>query len=503
MSNRVLLALALAVPLFFHPSAPALALTNAELIAIIEKQTQQIEDLNRRLSALERSSQATMQRSEDNERRAIAAERKAAIAQEEARAAERKAAAAVETSERAQVEVSNVELADPDLTFKFGPAPTLKGSDSQGRPWEFKVRGRLLVDGGALGDSDSFYTGDNATEVRSARLGVESKFFDGFTLKFETDFAGNNVDIKDGFLEYDGPFIDPLYIRAGQYKTPNSLEEQTSGRFTTFMERAAITDAFSLDRRIGLGVGATGENYGVDFGLFGQNVNVTAPSEGLAVASRGWYHDSFGGDEGASNLIHLGGSVRYRGFSNDANNNEVRYRQRPFFHFTDERSVNTGFIDNARSDVFLGGEVAWVNGPWSFQGEVANTFLQTTEGENANGLWGGYGSLSYFVTEDDSRRYQPTAGTFGRVKVNNPVQDGGWGAWEVAGRFDYLDLNSGVAQGGQQYSAIAGLNWYVNDYTRIMLNGAVTQVFNAEGDAAATGSTNTIYGVGARVQVDW
>ncbi len=166
--------------------------------------------------------------------------------------------------------------------------------------------------------------------------------------------------------------------------------------------------------------------------------------------------------------------------------------------------MNTGFIENASNDVFLGGEFAWVNGPWSFQGEVANTWLQTTEGEGADNLWGGYGSLSYFITEDDSRRYQPTAGEFGRVRVQDPVQDGGWGAWQVAGRFDYIDLNSGVAQGGQQYTTIGGLNWYINDYSRIMLNGAVTKVFNAEGtDAATTGSSNLIYGVGARVQVDW
>lgn len=503
MFHRVFLVVALALLLLFHQAGSAVALTEAELISIIEKQSRQIEDLNRRLSALERSSQATTKRSEDNERRAVEAERKAVIAQEKAEAAERKAAAAVETSEKVQVDVSNVELAGPDITFKFGPAPTLVGTDSQGRPWEFKVRGRLLVDGGFLGDKDDFYTGDNATEVRSARLGVEGKFFDGFKFKFETDFADNDVDIKDAYLEYDGPFIDPIHIRAGQFKTPNSLEEQTSGRYTTFLERAAITDAFALNRRIGLGVGTIGENYGIDFGLFGQNIGVAAPSEGLAVASRGWYHDKFGGEEGDLNLIHVGGSVRYRGFSNDADDNMVRYRQRPFFHFTSERSVNTGFIDNARSDVFIGGEVAWVNGPWSFQGEVANTFLQTTEGENANGLWGGYGSLSYFITKDDSRRYQPKEGAFGRVKVKDPVQDGGWGAWQVAGRFDYIDLNSGVAQGGQQYSAIGGLNWYVNDYARIMLDGAVTQVFNAEGDAAAIGSSNTIYGVGARVQVDW
>jgi hypothetical protein len=44
----------------------------------------------------------------------------------------------------------------------------------------------------------------------------------------------------------------------------------------------------------------------------------------------------------------------------------------------------------------------------------------------------------------------------------------------------------------------------VNDYVRFMLDGAVTQVFNAGNtDAAVTGSQNLIYGGGMRAQVDW
>ncbi len=502
-------------------SDAARALTEAELIAIVERQSRQIEDLNRRISALEqqgrqqtrttsRPATVTEQRVIEAERKAAAAEARAAAAEARAAAAEARAEEAIEKSDVAIASTQDIVTSGSDLKFEFAPAPTLKGKDPQGRDWEFKVRGRLLVDGGFLGDKDDLYTGDNATEIRAARLGVEAKFFDGFKVKFETDFANNDVDIKDAFLEYKGRYTQafgegtkPLFIRAGQYKTPNSLEEQTSARFTTFMERAAITDAFDLNRRVGLGTGAQGSNWALHAGLFGQNAGVSAPSEGLAAAGRGYLFDSFGGEEGDANFFHVGGSVRYRGFSNDADNNEVRYRQRPFFHFTDKRSVNTGFIENARSDVFLGGEVAWVKGPWSFQGEVANTFLQTTEGEDANGLWGGYGSLSYFLT-DDTRKYIAADGAFGRVEVKNPLQDGGWGAWQLASRFDYIDLNSGVARGGQQYSMIGGLNWYLDDYARVMLDGAVTQVFNAKGtDAAAIGSNNTIYGVGARVQVDW
>jgi hypothetical protein len=44
----------------------------------------------------------------------------------------------------------------------------------------------------------------------------------------------------------------------------------------------------------------------------------------------------------------------------------------------------------------------------------------------------------------------------------------------------------------------------VNDRVRLMLDGAVTQVFDArDTDAAVDGSGNLIYGARMRAQVDW
>jgi phosphate-selective porin OprO/OprP len=381
---------------------------------------------------------------------------------------------------------------------KWSPGPTISSKDGG---WSVHVRGRLFADGGVIDDDDDFYDGDNATELRAARLGIEGKFLQGFQYKFETDFADNDVDIKDAFLEYGGAILDPVHLRVGQFKTPNSLEEQTSSRFITFMERAAITDAFELDRRIGLGTGLKGDNWGVEAGLFGQNAGDDEANEGFAVAGRGHYA-FLDGSGGGRDAIHLGASLRYRELDNDVDDGMVRYRQRPFFHFTDTRSVNTGFIDGAESDVFVGGEFAWVHGPLTFQSEMANTALQLKEGSDPDNLWGGYAGLSYFLT-GEQRSYNPKSGAFGRVKVNDPLHEGGAGAWEIGARLDYLDLNDGVAQGGEQYSVIAGLNWYPNNYARIMLNGTVTQVNDAAGDAAATGSENTIWGIGTRLQVDW
>ena len=166
--------------------------------------------------------------------------------------------------------------------------------------------------------------------------------------------------------------------------------------------------------------------------------------------------------------------------------------------------MDTGAIDDAEGDVWAGAELAWVNGPFSLQSEFANTALQRKNGQDdVNNLWGGYLSASYFLT-GEHRNYDPKSGEFNRVKVQRPLQDGGPGAWELAARADYIDLNNEDVKGGKQVSWIGGVNWYANDYVRFMLDGAVTQVFDARNsDAAVDGSGNLIYGAGMRAQVDW
>ena len=112
----------------------------------------------------------------------------------------------------------------------------------------FKLRGRLFFDV-AFANVDT--TGRNesysASEMRTGRLGVEGSWFN-FEYKAEWDFSDNSVDAKDVYIEWDaGDFS----VIIGNQKTPNSLEEMSSSRYITFMERGQITDAFRLDRRLG------------------------------------------------------------------------------------------------------------------------------------------------------------------------------------------------------------------------------------------------------------
>ena len=106
-------------------SGPAHGQSNAELMDIIRQQQRQIEELSRKVDAL----------------------------QGQAQQATEKANTAVKTAQK-------VEKEAPDIKVKWAPGPTFSSKDGS---WSVHVLGRLLVDGGALGDDDDFYKNDNAT----------------------------------------------------------------------------------------------------------------------------------------------------------------------------------------------------------------------------------------------------------------------------------------------------------------------------------------------------
>ena len=63
-------------------------------------------------------------------------------------------------------------------------------------------------------------------------------------------------------------------------------------------------------------------------------------------------------------------------------------------------------------------------------------------------------------------------GELGRTKILNPVTSGGWGALELAARYDSVDLtNFKVPATAGEYTAwTVGANWYPHPYVRFMAN---------------------------------
>jgi phosphate-selective porin OprO/OprP len=390
-----------------------------------------------------------------------------------------------------------------------GPIPTFEfyGKDDAEDPvFTFKPRGRAQIDVDYANPEEGDAGETFSTECRRCRLGFEGTVFTDWGYTLEVNFSDDEVSVEDALIDYTGfNFTD---VTVGQFKTPNSLDEQTSSRFITFAERAAFTNAYELDRRIG--VGLDGDYLGTGtwaLGFFGQNIDVTSNgNEGFAGAGRATYAFDLGkpATEVQEKVAHMGASFRYRDFDNDADGGEVQYQDRPFIHGTDDRFVNTGDIP-ANHDVFVGPELALVWNRWSVQSEGGWTFVDTaTPGVDDGTLFGGYIDASYFLTPN-SRRYRNGKFDRPRFQPGQAVTEGGIGAWQLAFRLDYINLTDDDAgiRGGEQISWIPAINWWPNPYIRFWADYAYNRVNGGPADLNGPDGNNTINAFVFRTQVDF
>ncbi|MBL7217436.1 MAG: hypothetical protein ISS62_07075 [Desulfobacteraceae bacterium] len=184
--------------------------------------------------------------------------------------------------------------------------------------------------------------------------------------------------------------------------------------------------------------------------------NITTRITGLP-----WYEDS------GKKLLHLGLSYthKFRSMEDDG----AEFRSRPESRLTNVRLVNTGEFSTKGMDV-INPEMAVVAGPFSLQGEYFHLFADSNESGDPK-FWGFYLYGSYFIT-GEHRNYDRSTGVFSAIEPNREFDffEGGWGALEFVLRFSYIDLNGGSIRGGQEYDLTGGLNWYLNENTRFMLN---------------------------------
>ncbi|MEQ1825358.1 MAG: porin, partial [Pirellula sp.] len=104
------------------------------------------------------------------------------------------------------------------------------------------------------------------------------------------------------------------------------------------------------------------------------------------------------------------------------------------------------------------------------QSEAMGCFVDTSVGGDAF-LNGAYSQVGFFLT-GEHRPYDRKAGAIDRVIPFHSVSKcgGGWGAWEIAGRWSYLDLTDQQILGGMMQNMTAGLNWYVNPNCKCVFN---------------------------------
>lgn len=348
-----------------------------------------------------------------------------------------------------------------ELTANWKDGLVFKSED---KAFKIKLGGRLQTDFAfQSADSaleDEFGKFEDGTEIRRAYVELKGTIYSDVFYAIELDVSKDEVEPQSALI---GVNLGGVKVMAGHIKEPFSLENLTSNKYVTFMERSLPT-IFAPGYNMGLAVAGTAFDKEMTWsvGAFrdtdaqgkdeGGNWNVTGRVTGLVY------------DADDANFVHLGVAASYRDPDDDA----VSYKQRPEVHLS--HKLVAASIEDAKTNTLFGAELAWVMDSFSLQGEYMLANVDSKEAGDPT-LQGFYVYASYFLT-GESRPYKKSAGKFDRVKpISNFLgEDGGIGAWELAVRYSFLDFEDKNITGGELGDVTVGVNWYLNPNTAVKMN---------------------------------
>ena len=445
--------------------------------------------------------------------------------------------------------VQTVSYEDPDVPLEqrfealaeewqsYKKGVDKKKADSAKKP-SYKIGGRLHADYWAFPNateginyfenpSGPLMGTDPEDRLLFRRLRVETKgdIFDTMLYDFDFDFATpGRVEIKDAYLGFKNLPNNQSFL-IGNQKRPLGLDHLNSSRFNVFIERPMVVDSFNDDaRRLGMAMYGYSDDelYHWRYGVYNlDNVKSTGKyigdhmqlSGNARLSSSPWYDESSGG-RGYFHWAVAGMVAHPDGLSSDtaSNDNEGRFRARPEARST-RQWVDTRPIAGIRWYEILGFETILNVGALQVVAEWQSNWVQRDEttsnpGDNLN-FHGGYIYAAYTLTGEHVP-YNRKTGTIGRMK---PFEnfflvdrcDGGyghgWGLWQVAFRYSYLDITDRDIQGGVGTNYTFGLNWWWTSHSRLQFNAIVGDIDERRAAGGFSSGNYTI--LGTRFAVDF
>ncbi|MDH7453887.1 porin [Luteimonas composti] len=363
--------------------------------------------------------------------------------------------------------------AGPEITLAADKGASIRSAD-----------GRTQLKLGVLAQADGrFYVDDNALTQndtflwRTLRPTLEGTWGDWIGFRLTPEFAGDSASIVDAWI--DLKFSPAATLRVGKTTLPVGLERLQSSASLGFAERG-LPSEIAPNRDIGVQLQGTGANakLGYVLGVYngavdGRDAPGTNPDDEFEVAGRLFFEPWKGSD---SALAGLGFGVGASTGDKQGGGNSFLPRYR-----TPGQATFFGYRASAAADgthARWSPQAYWYAGPVGLLGEYIRSsqdVVDTASGARAaldNSAWQVLGS---WVLTGEKAAYRG-------VKPNRPFSpgQGGWGAFELTGRYGRLDIDDAAFPLYADPSSAAaritawtiGLNWYLTGSLKLVANYA-------------------------------
>jgi phosphate-selective porin OprO/OprP len=355
------------------------------------------------------------------------------------------------------------------LRIEWTHRPSLRAGDMLRVDFRLKLQGDFREFSPADDPPDGF-------AMSRRRIGIQGNFLKHFEYEVERELKRDRP-WRDVFLNFR--YFRDVQIQAGKFKLPYSLDQLTGEVDQDFVYRSRLGELLAPGRDIGV------------------MVHGSVLHRGLGYQGGVFRHDgdnaTFGDNPGAGRTIAARvTSMPVRPFAKDS----------PLAELTLGFAMTWGDVPEGlnalrgvsiwdtkfSSDVYvkgrrqrLGVEESWEPGPFSVKSEYA----RVSDERLGQGLldedlpplvWQGWYVAGAWVVTGEKRA--------GGVEPRRPLFQGGIGAVEAAGRYDRLEAGSHAPGeppetnqravhfvGNAEGIWTIGINWYVNRWVKIQLNG--------------------------------
>lgn len=311
--------------------------------------------------------------------------------------------------------------------------------------------------------NDDFQFSSGAS-ITQARFGLWGSLGDKWTGKFDIKVAGRQILLQDVFLDYK---INPksLYIRAGYYVDPVSVEANAASSFLSLNTPTALTMLAHQTRFLSLSLTSYGKHHYVVGGLYGSSLGpnkvANMGADAWGVTLKGAYLPI----NETENTLYIGAYARYRtpDYSLTGEHNTMKYATHTG-SVIDGRNFVGGTLQDVKAYSLLGAEFAMTRGRFHLMGEylVNNVYFRGGNAYNRDRAFfhGGYLTASYMIF-GRQRKYLDYWGIFSPLANVPPT-----GNLELIGRVSYVNGNDMDKTGqtditmGESIVTTLGLNWY-------------------------------------------